>query len=319
MSPIVTERKLYKSYTIKDLDNELSRSAIENLALEPSLSKSYRLDIKRDDLIHPIISGNKWRKLKYLLQDIENSGFQRVAAMGGRYSNFLHALSYVCYLLGWDCELYVRGYQNQTLTQTLIDCKTWGATIHFVDRQAFRALRNSQPNLADDTYWISEGGQQVESTLGIAEIVKELPRSYDYIVIASATGTSVAGLANGYHDLPASHSAYNAKNQTHIIGVCVLNNQQQQIEDVNKLVNTESQFWQIKSGYEFGGFAKKNQMIDNFCDWFSSEYQIQIEPIYTGRSFYAVFDLMKKGFFKKDSNILLVHCGGLQGARNLEQ
>lgn len=301
-------------YTIKELDELLSRSSVERLALSPQFAESYQLDIKRDDLIHPVISGNKWRKLKYLLRHIEESGLRRVAAMGGRYSNFLHALSYACHLLGWKCELFVRGYQEQPLTQTLVDCNKWGASINFVDRAKYKSLRSNQPKLPDNTYWVTEGGLQMESTLGVAEIADELSEPYDYLVIASATGTSVAGLVKGVN----KSSQYFVAEQPEIIGISVLNNQQQQVADVKKLIGATKTPWQIKSGYEFGGFAKKSQILEDFSSWFESKYQIEIEPIYTGRSFYAVFDLMDKGYFDKGSRILLIHCGGLQGARSSE-
>ena len=162
----MTQEPLNKTITINELDKELSRSSIQELALSTNSATSYRLDIKRDDLIHGVISGNKWRKLKYLLQSVENKGIRRVAAMGGRYSNFLHALAYVCHLLGWDCQLYVRGYQEQPLTPTLIDCETWGARLNFVNRAEFQTLRSVPPKLDNNTYWIPEGGLQFESTLG---------------------------------------------------------------------------------------------------------------------------------------------------------
>ena len=169
-------------------------SFIQNSPIQPikenSVSvKGVQLDVKRDDLIHSIISGNKWRKLKYLLLAIEKKGYRRVASMGGAYSNFLHVLAYVCARLGWSCELYVRAYENQPLTPTLDDCLKWGAQLRFTDRQAFRYLRNKPPEIEEDIFWITEGGMANIAILGLSEIFMELPRQYDYVCMATATGT----------------------------------------------------------------------------------------------------------------------------------
>ncbi len=313
------------------LDCALSNSIVQNLALPPELGKLYQLDVKRDDLIHPIVSGNKWRKLKYLLKSINSRGFQSVASMGGRYSNFMHALAYVCHLLDWRCELFIRGHAGQQPTPTMIDCQKWGAKITLVDRETFRRLRDKSPTLADDVYWISEGALQLESTGGVAEIISELEEPYDYIVIASATGTSVAGLVRGCENINSgSQVTHESKSKvnlelslkpdsksrdTKILGISVVNNQQQQINDINQRLGVKSNAWQLIDDYQFGGFAKKNDNLTTFCFWFEKQYKIKIEPVYTGRSFYAVFDLMNKKFFRANSKILLVHCGGLQATQ----
>jgi 1-aminocyclopropane-1-carboxylate deaminase len=307
----MTNIQLNNQLSLEVLEEQLAQSCIQNIKLEPELAGSYQLDIKRDDLIHPIISGNKWRKLKFLLRDIESKGIKRIAAMGGRHSNFLHALAYACHRLDWHCQFFVRGYPEQPLTPTLLDCKSWGADIQFCDRTGFKLLREQGPELEDGIYWIPEGGLQFESTQGIAEIIAELPEGYDYIVIASATGTSVAGLVKGWDKFLANQRAVQRK----VIGIAVLNNQQQQKLDVTDLIADSEQAWEIKSGYEFGGFAKNSEVLDQFCQQFFKTHKIAIEPIYTGRSFYAVFDLMRQGYFKQNSRILLIHSGGMQGAR----
>lgn len=283
------------------------------VCLDSLIAKNNRIsiDIKRDDLIHPIISGNKWRKLKYLLMEIEKLGFRKVATMGGTHSNFLHALSYISYLMGWECELFVRGYSEQKLTPTLNDCLRWNAQLRFVDRMNFRNLRATQPELAEDVFWIEEGGQHHCAVKGISELFCELSKQYDYICMASATGTSVAGLITGV-------AKYQP--QCKVIGISVLNNLDQQITDVRDILNFRQQGlasvdWKILSGYDFGGFAKKNELLDRFCSDFIEEHQIAIEPVYSGKSFFAVDDLIKTGYFEQGSKLLLVHCGGMQGAR----
>jgi len=291
---------------VSQLFSLIQTSKIQNISAEKIENKKIILDVKRDDLIHPIISGNKWRKLKYLLLKIEQTGCYSVATMGGMHSNFIHALSYVCYLLGWECRLYIRGFPQQSLTPTMIDCLRWNAKIIYVDRKNFRKLREMPLSLSDKIFWINEGGLHQESMLGLEEIMMELSLQYDYIVTASATGTSIAGLVNA-----TSRYQKSAK----VIGVSVLNNIEQQTEDVSQLVNSKVDNWSIIKGYEFGGFAKINSALELFVQDFWKQHRIPLEAVYSGKSFYAVMDLINKNYFASGTRVLLIHCGGLQGER----
>ena len=291
---------------VSQLFSEIKTSPVQRLESKSAALRNILLDVKRDDLLHPIISGNKWRKLKYLLLLIEAKGYTSIASMGGSYSNFLHALAYICYLLGWQCELSIRGYSEQALTETLKDCLKWGAKINYVDRKTFKQIRTKAPKLPQRIFWIKEGGMHKSAIPGLQEILMELDKQYDYICMATATGTSIAGLIKG-----AEKYQPNAK----LIGISVLNNAQQQREDVSRLISINSVDWSILEGYEFGGFAKQNQPLTDFVNEFSKQQNIPLEPVYSGKSFYAVMDLIDSGYFKNGSKILLIHCGGLQGAR----
>ena len=286
-------------------------SLIDASPIQPVYSDEYNyngvsLEIKRDDLIHPILSGNKWRKLKYLLLAIEAKGYRKIASMGGRYSNFLHSLAYICNLLDWECEFFVRGYEQQALTPTLTDCLNWGAKISFVDRNHYRELREIKTHSPSDCFWIPEGGLDRSSILGLKEVFMDLTQDYDYLVMASATGTSIAGL---------SLAAFQLKLDTKIVGISVLDNYSAQIENINYLTNSVCQNWDLISGYEFSGFAKSCDELDCFISDYYKEYHIPLEPVYSGKSFYAVNQLIRNNYFKTNSKILLLHCGGLQGKR----
>jgi len=291
---------------VSHLFSLIQTSRLQKISVNFAEKKEISLDVKRDDLIHPIISGNKWRKLKYLLLKIEEQGSRSVATMGGRHSNFIHALSYVCYLLGWQCELYIRTFPEQMLTPTMKDCVRWGAKINSVGRNQFKELRYTPPNLLNESFWITEGGLHQESSSGLKEVLMELNKQYDYIAIATATGTSLAGLINGAR-------IYQPKAK--VIGVSVLNNAEQQRKDVCKLIRNNEQRWSIVEGYEFGGFAKNNSDLLLFVKRFSQQHNISLEPVYSGKSFYAILDLINKDYFEKNSRVLLIHCGGLQGSR----
>ncbi|MDQ7048623.1 MAG: pyridoxal-phosphate dependent enzyme [Enterobacterales bacterium] len=264
------------------------------------------LDIKRDDLIHPIISGNKWRKLQGLVSQIINQNTIKIATMGGRYSNYLHALAYASHQFNWQCDFYVRGYPQQVLTPTLKDITQWGCQIHFVDRQTFKAMRHKPPRLDEPALWLPEGGLNPISLQGFAQIFNELETVYDTIIIASATGTSVAGLVKGCND---------AGLKTKIIGISVLNNHSEQLQNITDLLSNPSPNWKLLAGYEFGGFAKSKPELSQFIEQFEQEFGLPLESLYSGKSFYATLDLISKGYFPTQSRILLIHCGGLQGKR----
>lgn len=274
-----------------------------------SLLKQHKisLDVKRDDCLHPIVSGNKWRKLKYLLLNIEAKGFKKVAAMGGTHSNFLHALAYLGYRMNWSVTLYVRGYAEQTLSPMLQDAINWGAKIIFVDRIHFRQLRESSPELSEDTFWIAEGGSHSLALKGVSEMLMEGVAGYDFIIMATATGTTLAGISLGLAQLKSSHCK--------VLGVAVLNNASQIEKDIDSFLGKKVIKPQLITGYEFGGYAKSSLLLNQFIDDFEFNSRIPLEPIYSGKSFFAVFDLIQKNYFPINSRILLIHCGGLQGRR----
>lgn len=290
-------------HKVSHLYSILNSSSVQRLESESYSSKELEVHVKRDDLIHPVISGNKWRKLKYLLLEIEASGKKRLAAMGGRYSNFLHSLSYVCMLLGWELELFILGYSEQTDTLTIADARRWGAKIHLVDRKKFRTLRKMPPKLDSDVFWIAEGGFHSLALKGVRETFYELSEKYDYLITASATGTTLAGYAQQKHS-----------EQMKILGVAVLKNDNEIAEHLLELTGDCDSAAVIK-GYEAGGFGKSCIEVDEWVEKAKLRFNIPLEPVYSGKSFWALNDLITKDYFPKGSKILFVHCGGLQGAR----
>lgn len=285
--------------------SQLSHAKIQNMSSAHLLSQNIQLDIKRDDLLHPIISGNKWRKLKHLLIEIEAQGYKKIAVMGGQYSNLLHSVSYIAMLLGWQAYLYVGAHPEQELTPMLNDAIRWGAKVNYVNRIQYRNMRDEAPLLEDDIFWIPEGGYAELALKGSIESLMEIPHNYDYLIIASATGTSLAGYCQGASQLSL---------KTKMIGICVLNNDDEIVQHVRLLTDGKVKPVIIKD-YTFGGYAKKNDQLIQFIKQAEAQFQIPLEPVYSGKSFYAVMDLIKKGYFPTDSKILLIHCGGLQGRR----
>ncbi|TQV89760.1 1-aminocyclopropane-1-carboxylate deaminase/D-cysteine desulfhydrase [Aliikangiella coralliicola] len=290
----------------------INNAPIQNISNQQLRACNIQLDIKRDDLLHPIISGNKWRKLKHVLLEIESRGYCRVATMGGQYSNFLHSLSYICKLLNWELELYVRGHPEQQKTPMLHDAAKWGANITYVTREGFRKLRHNPPELSDDVFWISEGGYDQLALKGSVESLMEVPRTYDYLVTAAATGTSLAGYCRGVIQL--GFQTFDSK--TKVLGVAVLNNGNEIAANVEQLIQARTQI-EIVRGYEFGGYAKKTDELMSFIQQFEDSHAIPLDHVYNGKSFFATLDLIEKGYFPSGSRVLLIHTGGLQGNRQV--
>jgi 1-aminocyclopropane-1-carboxylate deaminase len=276
---------------------------------DPSLDKyNLQLWLKRDDLIHPVISGNKWRKLKYPLDHALSLGADSLISMGGAYSNHLHALAYVGQALGLDTAGIVRGEQPAVLNQTLQDMKAWGMQFKFMSREEFRRIRQHKhwqelPGIEPNQYWLPEGGSSPLALKGVAESAIEIDIPYDTLCVPCGTGTTLAGLINA---VPDSITLY---------GFSALKTGDFLINDINKLLPTPKVNWHLISDYNFGGFAKLNHILEEFIMQFEEQTLISLEPIYTAKMMYGIIDLAKKGFFKPGSRIIALHTGGLQGKR----
>ena len=271
-----------------------------------------QLYIKREDLLHPVISGNKWRKLKYNLQHAIQTGHNHIISMGGPYSNHLHALAYAGKQLNIKTTGLIRGEQPGKESDTLKDVRAWGMRLEFISRENFRELRkhrkpDSESAKRYNGYWITEGGANQYALKGIAEIVKDIDMNFDTLALGCGTGTTLAGLAKA---IPSDKR---------ILGFAALKGEPFLENDINSLLETENtkriNNWSINFDYHFGGFAKTNNELLSFIDDFQSHSNIPIEPIYNGKMLFGVFDLIKKGVFEKGQKIIVIHTGGLQGNR----
>jgi 1-aminocyclopropane-1-carboxylate deaminase/D-cysteine desulfhydrase-like pyridoxal-dependent ACC family enzyme len=269
-----------------------------------------RLYIKRDDLIHPDISGNKWRKLKYQLLDALEKQCTSILTFGGAYSNHLYATAAACAALNIKSIGIVRGEdQGEKQSPTLQFCKEHGMQLHFVSRQQYRA-RNEPGYITqllkefNNPYIIPEGGTTSLALPGVREMVSEvegqLGRRADYYCVAAGTGGTAAGILSA----GAPVIAFSA-----LKGGAFLK------EDILKLVvesNVPGEL-ELIADYHFGGYAKWNTELLDFIDEFKSSFDIQLEQVYTGKMLFGLFDLIKKGYFRQGSVIVAVHTGGLQG------
>lgn len=270
--------------------------------------------MKRDDLLHPTVSGNKFRKLKYTLQDL-SQGTQLVS-MGGAWSNHLHALAHAARLTSVPCIGLVRGLRNPNaaLTATLQDCADLGMRLQFVSRESYRQLRQDpsywQTQIDIDPQqclWLPEGGMSVTALRGVAELIAELDFRPDTIVTACGTATTLAGLVAGM------------RGQGRVLGISAVQNASFLAPQVIALLQQAAypawQNFEIRTDFDHGGFGKVSPALLDFCQRFEHDYQIEIEPVYTGKMLYAVHRLARQHFFRPGERVILIHTGGLQGKR----
>jgi len=260
--------------------------------------------IKRDDLIHPIISGNKWRKLKYLLREAQAQNKTRLVTFGGAYSNHLLATSAAAARFGFKSTGFVRG--EQVNNDTLFLCRLHGLNLIFTDRESYRnkqALFNKYFADNNDAFFIDEGGSSALGAKGCSELIDELDDTYDHIICACGTGTTAAGIINGLvsHKLPL---------QFH--GVPVLKNGEFLRKDIDAFLEERSSY-HLHTDYHFGGYGKVDDNLIGFVKQFVAATGVLIEPIYTGKMLFALYDLAAKNYFPTGSRILAIHTGGIWG------
>lgn len=265
--------------------------------------------LKRDDLIHPLISGNKWRKLKYLLLRAEELGKKHLVTFGGAWSNHLLATACAGAKFGFKTTGIVRGEEVQN--DVLFFCRLFGMQLHFVSRERYRnreSLFKELFNNEQDSFFIDEGGASPEAAKGCSEIVAELPPDIDHIFSACGTGTTAAGIING---MAVSHLS------TRFHGIPVLKNGEFLREEIRRY--TREKHFELHTEYDFGGYAKTTPQLIHFIKEFSAATGILIDPVYTGKMMFALFDLIGKDYFKTEEKIVAVHTGGLFGLLGMKE
>jgi 1-aminocyclopropane-1-carboxylate deaminase len=267
------------------------------------------VDVLRLDKIHPVISGNKWFKLKYWLQDAAEKNYTTIATFGGAFSNHILATAYACNKQKLNCIGFIRGEEPKQYSQTLLDAKALNMQLEFVSREEYQNKQNIiQKNTS--LYFIPEGGYGETGAKGAAEILQFVPDTsiYNYIICAVGTGTMLAGITNS--SLPHQQC----------LGISVMKNNFSLKKEVLALVNDESKNRiEILHDYHFGGYAKYTQPLINFMNVTWNRFQLPLDFVYTAKALYAVYQLAEKKYFQTNSRILFIHSGGLQGNRSLSK
>jgi 1-aminocyclopropane-1-carboxylate deaminase/D-cysteine desulfhydrase-like pyridoxal-dependent ACC family enzyme len=268
-----------------------------------------QLFIKREDLIHPTISGNKWRKLNYNLKMARQTGHDTLLTFGGAYSNHLFAVAAAAREIGMKSIGIVRGEEHLPLNPTLRFVVNSGMQLKYISRDLY--ANKTDPEFVEQMkqqfgkfFLIPEGGTNPLAILGAAEIMGGISNDYDVVVLAAGTGGTTAGVIAGMNGVG------------YVIGVSVLKGGFLHGE-IEKLLKQSGlghlSSWKVNNEYHFGGYAKFNNELIHFINQFRKTYDIPLDPIYTGKMMFGVMDMIKKGCFPKGTKVLAIHTGGLQG------
>ncbi|MEC7262366.1 MAG: pyridoxal-phosphate dependent enzyme [Bacteroidota bacterium] len=272
--------------------------------------KGVTLYIKREDAIHPLISGNKYRKLKYNLEEAKKQGHSTLLTFGGAFSNHIAAVACAGKEHSFKTIGVIRGEELQDQWQhnpTLALAHEQGMRFHFVSREDYRQ-KEGEPFLQSlkkvfgNFHLLPEGGTNDLAVKGCTEILTETDTTFDVICSAVGTGGTMAGLINA------------AESHQKVLGFPALKG-----DFLNEAINhfARNDRWQLVTDYHFGGYAKVTGELIHFINDFKSQTGIPLDPIYTGKMLFGIFDLVNQEVFPRNTQILAIHTGGLQGIQGI--
>ena len=275
-------------------------------------SSNMEASILRLDKLHPIVSGNKWFKLRYYIEEAISQSCTTIASFGGPYSNHLVALAYAAKENNVKSIGYVRATKEDTITPSLQEALAYGMQLEFIGRTNFQEIKNdllktNQHRSIDNNsiYFIDEGGYGEVGAKGAATILNEHCKHYTTIIAAVGTGTMLAGLINA------------AEAHQDIIGIPVLKNENTIEGEIKSLLINKEKPFSLLHCFHQGGYAKTNPALFDFMNQLWTLEKIPTDIVYTGKLLFALDSLLKENYFKEGSKILVIHSGGLQGNRSL--
>ena len=297
------------------------KSILEKLSFPILEEKNIELFVKRDDLIDTEVSGNKWRKLKYNIEQALANKNNSIVTFGGAFSNHLLATAAACKLIGIRCVGIVRGEElNSNSNETLKRCTEYGMELKFVSRSEY-ALRNDSLYLKDihlefeNSFVVPEGGANFYGMIGCQDIIKEIEQDFDHVFIAQGTTTTSCGVLislpsnSKLHVVPVLKGFDSISEMRNLLNYTLFDE-----ELTEELLNRVT----VHSNAHFGGYGKYDLELLDFIKQFYHENNIKLDPIYTGK---VMFELIKNIKENKLSNskVLFIHTGGLQGIEGVEK
>lgn len=273
------------------------------------------IDVKREDQIHPIVSGNKFRKLKYNIEHALSEGHQTLLTYGGAYSNHIAATAAGAKICGIKSIGVIRGeeiqdklYKNPQHNPTLAYAKEQGMYLHFLTRDSYQKKDtiseiDKLTNKFGSFYRIPEGGTNSLAVKGCEEILDSDDKKYDIICCCVGTGGTIAGIIN------------TTKNHQKVYGFSALKNHEH--DEIKNWAKGDN--WQIFQDHKFGGYAKTNSDLITFINSFYRCTKIKLDPIYTGKMLFQLFEMINQKHFSENTNILAIHSGGLQGVKGFNR
>lgn len=283
-----------------------------NEPVEFSLIKDVHLTVKREDKLHKHISGNKYRKLYYNLKAARKAKYTTLLTFGGAYSNHIAAVAAAGQEFGFQTIGIIRGEElihKIKENPTLHFAQNQGMQFKFVSRKLYREKTEAYfieelYQEFGDFYLLPEGGTNDLAIKGCEEILTKGDETYDYVCVTVGTGGTISGLINS------------VTNHQTVLGFPALKGDFLEGQ-ISSLTSTESR-WKLIHDYHFGGYGKINSDLITFINQFKKETTIPLDPVYTGKMLYGIVDLIGKNYFRKDSKILAIHTGGLQGIEGMK-
>ncbi|MDO6676854.1 pyridoxal-phosphate dependent enzyme [Tenacibaculum sp. 1_MG-2023] len=274
-------------------------------------TKGVELFIKREDTIHPFVSGNKFRKLKYNIAEAKRQGKETLLTFGGAFSNHIAATAAAGKMAGFKTIGIIRGDElGRDVTKTLLQNETLrnasenGMQFKFITREAYRnktseEFINQLKKEFGDFYLVPEGGTNALAVKGCEEILTNEDEKFNYICCAVGTGGTISGLINS------------AENHQKVIGFPALKGDFL-VEEIKPYVKG-CENWSLQTNYHFGGYGKYSEELIRFINEFKEQTGVLLDPVYTAKMLFGILDLVAKNMFPKNSKILAIHTGGLQG------
>jgi len=274
--------------------------------------KNIRLYLKREDLLHPWVSGNKFRKLKYNIEEAQIKGATTLLTFGGAFSNHISATAYAGYKHGLKTIGVIRGEElegNWSDNPTLKQAYDHGMRFHFISRSRYREKDSlefiaSLESHLGPFYMVPEGGTNTLAVKGCTEILNPIDTGFDFVCTAVGTGGTIAGLSQG------------ASPNQEVLGFPALKGDflKQEIKALTPRDN-----WALVTDYHFGGYAKMSKELVGFINDFKQVTGIPLDPVYTGKMMFGILDMISAARFSEGSRILAIHTGGLQGIAGMNQ
>jgi 1-aminocyclopropane-1-carboxylate deaminase len=280
----------------------------DQISLPLFTSKKVDVDVLRLDRIDPVISGNKWFKLRFYLDDAIRLNKKTIITFGGAWSNHIIATAALSRAYDLQSIGIIRGEEPMGLSSTLQQARSMGMRLMFISREDYQEKRIPESLVTDNCYVINEGGYGIKGAEGAATILEHCNENdYSHICCACGTGTMTAGLLIG------------SKETIKIIGLSVLKYNPAIKENINSLLPSEHKGFTIIHDYHFGGYAKFKPELIRFMNEFYRQTSIPSDFVYIGKLFYAIHDLVATDHFPVGSRLLIIHSGGLQGNDSLNK
>lgn len=280
----------------------------ERVFLPEADAGQVELSILRLDRIHPLISGNKWFKLRLYLEEARKLGKKRIITFGGAWSNHILATAAACQLNNFECTGIIRGEKPANLSVILQSALKMGMQLEFISREDYANNKIPPVHDRDDCYFIPQGGYGILGAKGAAGILDHCAReNFTNICCAAGTGTMTAGLMNA------------ALASQRVCSISVLKNNHALENDTRQLLDNKEQSADFIHDFHFGGYAKYDSSLIRFMNDLFQRTTIPTDFVYTGKLCYAVSRLCKDNFFKTGSRILIIHSGGLSGNASLKK